>query len=101
MNTWNISMLVIHLLSLAACLLLIRRAPCWMQQCVQIGLAVGAAFFSLAYYLAYEGSWLSEYAMQAGFGFEHCAVLFMVLRLIFWPKGIQAWNSSSLPYHSL
>lgn len=98
---WLLSMLAVHLACMGGSLYLIRGAPCWMVQVFQGGVAIGSMFFSLGFYLEMQGSWLATYAMEAAYSFEHTAVLFLVLRQIFWPKGMkQLWISSSQPSHS-
>lgn len=96
--TWNLTLLVVHLLALSGSILLYRRAPCWMQKLVMVGFAFGMGISSLGYVLALSNWWGHWYVISGGWAFSHGAVLLLIFRLIFqdaaWPKSSDSFHNS-------
>lgn len=96
--TWNITVLVMHLLAAFGCLVLARRAPCWMQQIVVLLLAITQVVLVYVYAQKCLGEPAHWMLKAAALELEHVAVLLYVFRLIY--QGHVEWTSS-VPSRSL
>lgn len=91
--SWNITMLAVHAISLAGCVLLYRSAPCWMQKLVVVGLGFAMLVACMAFGAALAGhDYVRWPIFIVALAIEHIAVLLYVFRLIY-QNHIQ-WNSS-------
>lgn len=93
---WNITMLAIHLVMFVLCLLLWRRAPCWLQRLVVAGLMLAATLLALAYVLALGGVERWWHVALLGFVIEHLAVLLYVFRVV-WQGGLSHGSAGGHP----
>lgn len=94
---WEITLFFVHLAALAGCVVLYRKAPCWMQRLVVCGLGLGMLFMCIAYAATLQAAWWWWYMALAGFAIEHVAVLLYVFRIIY--QGTQ-WKPSSVASRS-
>jgi hypothetical protein len=91
---WNVAMLAVHVIALIFVVLLIFRAPCWMQALAMTGFAGAIAVVCLSYALAIARVEGWELVLFVGYQLEHFAVLLYAFRIV-WQGGL-GWNSSSV-----
>jgi hypothetical protein len=88
--SWSITLLLVNLIAFAACMVLWRTAPCWMQRLTVATFAASLAIMSLGRFIALvsairpEWGWYgaSEMTLLA-LAVQHLAVLLYVFRLVF------------------
>lgn len=91
---WNVALLAVHVIALIFAVLLIFRAPCWMQGLAMTGFAGAFAVVCLAYSLGIARVEGWELVLFVGYMLEHFAVLLYVFRMV-WQGGL-GWNRSSV-----
>lgn len=97
--TWNITLLVVHLLYLVGVILLYRSAPCWMQKVSLFGLGIAMALLAFGFGAASLALWWNWQVILLALAIEHLAVMVYIFRLIYQTR--IEWKPSSDHSHSL
>lgn len=106
--TLQLSLLIVHLFAMAGFLFLYRKAPCWMQKLVMIGLVFGALFISIGYGISLAQWMFPQWGLYGerdfwllGLVTEHVSVLLYVFRLLYqkYEKDTEKlWKQSSAEF---
>lgn len=80
---WNLTFLLVHLLALYAFGALYRRAPCWQQRLVMMGLIFAMLTLSISCAFSINGYQAGWHIFILGLTIEHIAVLLYAFRLVY------------------